>query len=85
MSRHLERLLQIDSLLRNKQRTTNSCLAQTLEVSERTIRSDLAFLRDRFNAPLETRSSLYRFGMAFTEYSFNHRGIIRSYRGCENA
>ncbi|MEO1377576.1 MAG: WYL domain-containing transcriptional regulator [Cyanobacteria bacterium J06635_10] len=53
MSRHLERLLQIDSLLRSSQRTTNSYLAQAVEVSSRTIRSDLAFLRDRFNAPLE--------------------------------
>lgn len=53
MSRHLERLLQIDSLLRSKERSTTASLAETLEVSDRTVRSDLAFLRDRFNAPLE--------------------------------
>ncbi|MBW4572161.1 MAG: HTH domain-containing protein [Tolypothrix carrinoi HA7290-LM1] len=53
MSRHLERLLQIDSLLRTATRQTNVSLAQELEVSERTIRNDLAFLRDRFDAPLE--------------------------------
>ncbi|NET57974.1 MAG: WYL domain-containing transcriptional regulator [Symploca sp. SIO2E6] len=53
MSRHLERLLQIDTLLRSAQRQTYSTLAEALEVSERTIRSDLAFLRDRFHAPLE--------------------------------
>ncbi|HEY9633760.1 MAG TPA: YafY family protein [Coleofasciculaceae cyanobacterium] len=53
MSRHLERLLQIDTLLRSGQRQTVVSLAEALEVSERTIRSDLAFLRDRFNAPLE--------------------------------
>jgi predicted DNA-binding transcriptional regulator YafY len=53
MSRHLERLLQIDTLLRCGQRQTSFHLAQALEVSERTIRSDLAFLRDRFHAPLE--------------------------------
>lgn len=53
MSRHLERFLQIDALLRIGKRQTAVSLAQALEVSERTIRSDLAFLRDRFNAPLE--------------------------------
>lgn len=53
MSRHLERLIQIDALLQAGRRQTSVSLAQTLEVSERTIRSDLAFLRDRFNAPLE--------------------------------
>lgn len=53
MSRHLERLLLIDSLIRTTQRPTSISLAQSLEVSERTVRSDLAFLRDRFNAPLE--------------------------------
>jgi len=53
MSRRLERLLQIDSFLRSKQRQTSDKMAQALEVSERTIRKDLAFLRDRYHAPLE--------------------------------
>jgi len=53
MSRHLERLLQIDALLRTGQRQTAVSLAKDLEVSDRTVRSDLAFLRDRFHAPLE--------------------------------
>jgi len=53
MSRHLERLLQIDSLLRSGQRHTADSLAELLEISERTVRSDLAFLRDRYHAPLE--------------------------------
>lgn len=53
MSRHLERLLQIDELLRSGQRQTSESLAETVEVSERTIRNDIAFLRDRLNAPLE--------------------------------
>lgn len=52
MARHLERLLQIDSLLRAGQRPITASMAEALEVSERTIRSDLAFLRDRFHAPL---------------------------------
>jgi predicted DNA-binding transcriptional regulator YafY len=53
MSRHLERLLQIDALLRSKQRQTAESLSQALEVSERTARSDIAFLRDRYHAPVE--------------------------------
>jgi predicted DNA-binding transcriptional regulator YafY len=53
MSRHLERLLEIDALLRSNTRQTADSLAQALEVSERTIRNDLAFLRDRYGAPLE--------------------------------
>ncbi|MDS3860595.1 WYL domain-containing transcriptional regulator [Thermosynechococcaceae cyanobacterium BACA0444] len=53
MSRHLERLLQLDALIRAKQRQTIGNLALSLEVSERTIRNDLAFLRDRFHAPLK--------------------------------
>ena len=53
MSRRLERLLHIDTLLRSKQRQTSDTLAEALEVSERTVRKDLAFLRDRFHAPLE--------------------------------
>ncbi|MCU0527839.1 MAG: transcriptional regulator [Elainella sp. Prado103] len=53
MSRHLERLLQLDELLRSQQRHTADSLAAALEVSERTIRSDVAFLRDRYHAPIE--------------------------------
>jgi len=52
MSRHLERLLKIDALLRSRQRQTANSLSKQLEVSERTIRGDLAFLRDRYSAPL---------------------------------
>ena len=53
MSRHLERLLKIDSLLRSGTRQTQKSLAEATEVSDRTIRSDLDFLRDRFDAPIE--------------------------------
>lgn len=53
MSRQLERLLAIDDLLRSTAYQTSISLAECLEVSERTVRSDLAFLRDRFGAPLE--------------------------------
>jgi predicted DNA-binding transcriptional regulator YafY len=53
MSRHIERLLNLDALLRSGQRHTAQRLAEQLEVSERTIRSDIDFLRDRFQAPIE--------------------------------
>jgi predicted DNA-binding transcriptional regulator YafY len=64
MSRLLERLLQIDALLRSGQRQTQGSLSQALEVSERTIRDDLAFLRDRFSAPLDFKHNL---GWHYTE------------------
>lgn len=51
--RHLERLLQLDLLLRSGLRQTAKTLAEALEVSERTIHSDLDFLRDRYRAPIE--------------------------------
>jgi predicted DNA-binding transcriptional regulator YafY len=52
MSRHLERLLQLDTLIRSNHRHTVESLAKAVERSDRTVRSDLAFLRDRLNAPL---------------------------------
>jgi Predicted transcriptional regulator len=58
MSRHLERLLELDHLIRSRQRPTNPILAEALEVSDRTIRSDIAFLRDRYHAPLEYKRNL---------------------------
>ncbi|NCJ06220.1 WYL domain-containing protein [Synechococcales cyanobacterium C] len=53
MSRRLERLLKLDQLLRSPERQTAQTLADALEVSERTVRDDLAFLRDRYHAPLK--------------------------------
>jgi len=54
MSRiQLERLLTIDELIRKPERQTAQALADVLEVSERTIRDDIAFMRDRFHAPVK--------------------------------
>jgi len=52
MIRRLERLLELDSLLRSASRSTTTELKAALGVSERTIRYDLDFLRDRFEAPI---------------------------------
>ncbi|MBW4550450.1 MAG: WYL domain-containing protein [Aphanocapsa sp. GSE-SYN-MK-11-07L] len=57
MSRHLERLLKLDALIRSGHRQTTALLSEAVEVSERTIRNDLAFMRDRFHAPLEFSKS----------------------------
>ena len=51
--RQLERLLAIDEYIRSPIRYTAKVIAEKLSVAERTIRLDFAFLRDRFNAPLE--------------------------------
>jgi predicted DNA-binding transcriptional regulator YafY len=53
MTRQLERLLLLDELLRSRPRPTAEMLGEVLECPERTIRSDLAFLRDRYGAPIE--------------------------------
>ena len=51
--RHLERLLQIDGFLRSSTRQTATSMGELLGVDERTVRNDLAFMRDRFAAPIE--------------------------------
>ncbi len=48
----IERFLEIDRLLRERARQTSDSLAQYLEVSSRTIRSDLNWLRYRYYAPM---------------------------------
>ncbi len=75
MSRHLERLLELDALLRCGQPYTAARLAEELEVSERTIRNDLAFLRDRFHAPI---SSNKKQGYHYTEPTWRLPSIFLS-------
>lgn len=57
MSRHLERLLNIDRFIRSREQHTTISMARELGFSERTIRNDLAFLRDRYDAPIEFSKS----------------------------
>jgi predicted DNA-binding transcriptional regulator YafY len=58
MLRQQERILKLDALLRNRDRSTAQYLADTLEVSERTVRADIEFLRDRLNAPIKYSRNL---------------------------
>ena len=75
MSRHLERLLKIDSLLRSGIKQTQKSLAEATEVSDRTIRSDLNFLRDRLNAPLENNRTK---GYYYTDHNWRLPSISLS-------
>jgi predicted DNA-binding transcriptional regulator YafY len=52
MLRQEERVIRLDQLLRNRDRTTAQYLADELEVSERTVRADIAFLKTRLHAPI---------------------------------
>lgn len=49
----LERLLQLDELLRSQRRPTAQSLADALECNEKTVRTYIAYMRDRFDAPIE--------------------------------
>lgn len=50
--RQFERLLRLDQLIRSGQARTTAQLAESLEVSLRTVSTDLDFLRDRYEAPI---------------------------------
>jgi predicted DNA-binding transcriptional regulator YafY len=52
MPRRLKRLLDWDRLLRSPTRQTAASLADDLEISERTLRNDLEFMQNRFEAPI---------------------------------
>jgi hypothetical protein len=55
--RQLERLFQLDELIRSGKAQTMGQLATALEVSDRTVHSDLIFLRDRYEAPIKNNRS----------------------------
>jgi predicted DNA-binding transcriptional regulator YafY len=75
MSIRLERLLKLDSRLRERGRHTAPSLADHLEVSERTIRGDLEFLRSRYDAPLISNRQQ---GWHYTDPSWRLPSIILS-------
>jgi predicted DNA-binding transcriptional regulator YafY len=74
-SRQLERLLVIDNLIRGVERQTTTTLAQCCEVSKRTLSDDLAFLRDRFHAPLKYSKKV---GWHYTESTWRLPSISLS-------
>jgi predicted DNA-binding transcriptional regulator YafY len=55
--RQLERLFQLDELIRSGKAQTIRQLATALEVSDRTVHNDLEFLRDRYQAPIKNNRS----------------------------
>lgn len=59
MSRRLERLLKLDFILRSCRGIGIDRLADELEVSQRTVFYDLAFLRDRYCAPIAVNNGVY--------------------------
>jgi predicted DNA-binding transcriptional regulator YafY len=60
----LERLYKIDQLLRDRRVVSFSTLQSALGVSAATLKRDLDYMRDRFNAPIEydREANGYRFG-----------------------
>ncbi len=66
----LERLIRIDEIFRQQttSKHTASSLGAEVEVTERTIRNDLEFLRDRYHAPIEyTKTN----GWHYTDLNWN--------------
>ncbi len=61
--RELERVYQMDRLLRNQRMVTKQQFLDTLEVSPATFKRDLAFLRDRLQYPViyDDAVNAYRF------------------------
>lgn len=60
----LERFYKIDQLLKDRQAVSFSALQSSLGVSRATLKRDLDYMRDRFNAPIEydREANGYRFG-----------------------
>jgi predicted DNA-binding transcriptional regulator YafY len=75
MSRRLERLIKLDELIRSPLRYTTADFAKLLEVVERTIGGDLAFLRDQYHAPLEYN---FQQGWYYTNAEWRLPSIILS-------
>ncbi len=61
MSTRLERILRLDSLIRYQPGLTAKDIAKKLEVSERTVFYDLAYLKDRLGAPIVLKDNGYAY------------------------
>jgi predicted DNA-binding transcriptional regulator YafY len=75
MSRQLERFLEIDRLLRSSQRQTAGRLAEALEVSERTIQTDLTFMKNRYHAPIAFQKGR---GLYYTDPDWRLPSVVLS-------
>src|SRR5213594_50468 len=60
----LERFYKIDQLLKDRKAVSFSALQSSLGVSAATLKRDLEYMRERFNAPIEwdRETNGYRFG-----------------------
>ncbi|HMQ32027.1 MAG TPA: WYL domain-containing protein [Chloroflexaceae bacterium] len=76
MSVRLERMFAIDAQVRSGACPNVQMLMRRLEVSERTVRADLAFLRDRLGAPL--RYERGRGGYRYTDPSWKLPTLLMS-------
>lgn len=68
MSLRLERMIAIDAAIRRGNYPSIQNFIKRFEVSERTVRADLAFMRERLNAPL--RHDRVRGGYHYTDSSW---------------
>lgn len=76
MSVRLERMLAFDAQIRSGAHPSVLSLMQRFEVSERTVRLDLAFLRERFGAPLHYDRA--RGGYRYTEPGWKLPNLLMS-------
>jgi predicted DNA-binding transcriptional regulator YafY len=73
----LERFYRIDRLLKERPPVAFAALMQALEVSRATLKRDLDYMRDRFNAPIEYDRAAggYRFGARRTGPRYELPGL----------
>lgn len=76
MSVRLERMVALDTLIRSGTYPTLRHFMDRFEVSERTLRADLAFLRDRLGAPLDYSRS--RGGYHYTDPTWSLPNLMMS-------
>src|SRR5438874_10949424 len=73
----LERFYKIDQLLKDRKAIAFSALQSSLGVSPATLKRDIDYMRDRFNAPIEyhREANGYRFGKPRTGPRYELPGL----------
>ncbi len=76
-----ERILFIDRQLRNTGSLTLKDVVNEFEVSERQVKRDIEYMRDRFEAPIEwnSRNRAYIYAKTFEQLKFADQHLILSY------